>query len=524
MNRHPSKNLFLWLCAIACLALLHPGGGAAGQNAPLFHFTLPPGPHPVGLKVVDQYDESRTWLPLTDELGKPRTGDRARPLQTLLWYPAQKNSGKPMTVGDYAGLMTTETSFAKPDASTGADWRAGMKPVLGDAMWAVRDAPAAAGRFPVFIYAPSFGAMSWENADLCEYLASQGYLVIGSTALGADGRDMTSDVKGINAQARDISFLIGYAQTLPAADLSEVAVGGFSWGGIANLFAAARDNRIDALVCLDGSLRYYPGLVKEAGYVHPEQMTIPLLFFTEGEFTIEDQARYLSGPKNEGPSVLNAWTHGDLVTVHMLGMMHAEFSSMYQRNEEVWKESKGAFKADFGREDGVTGYAWEAAYTLHFLDAYLKHDPAAMAWLKKTPAENGVPRHFLSVDFREAKGLAPTLEVFRRQLGREGFDHAADIYAAMHKENADFKPEEGLLEDWGGKLTRDNHAPDAIAILALNLSLYPDSSDAYAHLGGAYAKAGQKQQAIDNYKKALEKNPENQEAKTQLADLEKPAQ
>lgn len=506
----------LWMIALA-------GHAVWPQNAPFFHFTLPPGSYAVGLKVVEQYDESRIYLPLTDDLGKSRTADRARPLQTLIWYPAGKSNARPITVGDYANLMMTETSFAKPDPGTGDGWRAAMKPTLGDSMWAVRDAPAATGHFPVFIYAPSFGAMSWENADLCEFLASHGYLVIASTALGANGRDMTNDLTGINAQARDISFLVGFAQTLPNANVSEFAVGGFSWGGIANLFAAARDNRIDALVCLDGSLRYYPGLVKQAGDVHPEQMTIPLLFFTQGEFTLEDQVRYLNDPaKNQGPNVLNAWTHGDLITVHMLGMMHQEFSSMYQRNEDVWKESKDGFKADYGREDGIPGYAWMARYTLTFLDAYLKHDMTAMAWLKKTPAENGVPKHLLSVDFREAKGLAPSLEAFRVELGRKGFDHAGEIYAAIKKENPEFKLEEQALESWGDRLTGDNHLQEAIAILSLNVSLYPDSSNAYEYLGNAYAKAGQKQQAIDNYSKALEKNPENEEAKKRLAELKKP--
>jgi Tfp pilus assembly protein PilF len=61
------------------------------------------------------------------------------------------------------------------------------------------------------------------------------------------------------------------------------------------------------------------------------------------------------------------------------------------------------------------------------------------------------------------------------------------------------------------------------AILTLDVSQYPDSSDAYGHLAGAYAKAGQKQQAIDNYRKALERNPDNKDARKRLADLEKPA-
>jgi dienelactone hydrolase len=148
-------------------------------------------------------------------------------------------------------------------------------------------------------------------------------------------------------------------------------VAGFSWGGISNLFAAARDNRIDALVALDGSMRYFPGLVKQAGDVHPEQMTIPLLYFAEGEITLEDQTRYFSDKsKSDGPNVLNAWTHGDLITVHMLGFVHTEHSSMYQRNEDIWKGFAADHKADYEREDGITGYAWLARYTLQFLDAY----------------------------------------------------------------------------------------------------------------------------------------------------------
>ena len=80
--------------------------------------------------------------------------------------------------------------------------------------------------------------------------------------MGASTRDMTDDVEGINTEARDISFLITYAGTLSDADVSKVAVVSWSWGGLASLFTAARDPRIEALVEMDGSMRYYPGLVK----------------------------------------------------------------------------------------------------------------------------------------------------------------------------------------------------------------------------------------------------------------------
>jgi chlorophyllase-like protein len=296
--------------SLVLLVAAFPAVVVAADHTPLFQFVEKPGPYAVGLRVVEQYDYSRVYRHVTDDLGGPFRGERARPLQTLIWYPAENNGAKPMRVADYGNLLATETSFGKPNMSQDSkDWLRAMKPTLEMTRWAVRDSPLARGRFPVIIYAPSFSAMSWENADLCEYLASYGYVVIASPDMGATTRNMTNDLTGIDAQALDISFLIGYARTLPDTNLAKVAVAGFSWGGISNLFAAARDNRIDALVALDGSMRYYPGLVKQAGDVHPEQMTIPLLYFAQGELTMEDQARYLSDPnKNRGPSVLNAWT------------------------------------------------------------------------------------------------------------------------------------------------------------------------------------------------------------------------
>ena len=375
----------------------------AGGPPPLFHFSQDGGPYAVGLKVVEQYDYSR-----------PYEGERARPMQTLVWYPAGAGTQRAMTVRDYADLWGSEVSFSQPEMPEAAkEWLAEMAPAVNDRLWAVRDAKPAQGRFPVVIYTPSFASVAtpWENADLCEYLASHGYVVLASPNLGAAGSNMTADVSGIEAQARDISFLIGYAQTLINADASHTAVVGFSWGGIANLFAAARDDRIAALVALDGSMRYYPGLVRAAGYVHPERMTVPLLYFLQAHASIEDQDRYLTESQKNGPNVLNAWTHGDLITVRMLGFSHEEFGSMYQRNESTWREffdlsSVGHQPADYDRADGSVGYGWVAQYTLAFLDAYIKHAVAAKAFLQRAPAENGVPKHVLWIERRPATPVA----------------------------------------------------------------------------------------------------------------------
>ena len=80
-----------------------------------------------------------------------------------------------MTVGDYTQLADTEIHFNAPDEQENR-WRSLLKTSVDILLWAVQEAEPAKGRYPVLIYAPSDSSISWENADLCEYLASHGFL------------------------------------------------------------------------------------------------------------------------------------------------------------------------------------------------------------------------------------------------------------------------------------------------------------------------------------------------------------
>ena len=335
---------------------------------------------------------------------------------------------------------------------------------------------------------------------------------------------MTRDLNGIDAQARDISFLVGYARDLADADVKHVAVVGFSWGGIAGLFAAARDRRVGALVALDGSLRYFPGLVKQSGDVHPEQISAPLLYFGAGDFSLEDYERLIPAEDRDGPNVLNSWTHADQVFTRMLGLTHQEFSSMYQRNETTWRNFSDAASplhqvADYGREDGMPGYAWVARYTLMFLDAYLKGDSTALQFLKNSPAANGAPSHLMSVNYRAATDAVQSFDDFRAEIGRQGFARAAEVYAAMRKKSGEFRLGEEGLDSWAEELSDDGRFTEAIALLKLEVQIYPDSSGALTSLADTYRLSGQKELAIEGYKKALAKEPLNIDARHGLERL-----
>jgi pimeloyl-ACP methyl ester carboxylesterase len=362
-----------------------------------FQFTERPGPYAVGLRVVEQSELSG---------GSPVVV--GVPLQTLVWYPAIKSGGKLMTFGDYGALIKKESTAGKPVDHVGpkSDVDLYMHGIMALPTWAVRDGPIQAGRFPLVIYAPSLNAPAIENIELCEYLASYGFVVMASPSVGATSGTMTVDVAGANAQARDISVLIDFAKTLPNADVSEIAAVGYSWGGMAALFAAARDSRIDALISLDGSFRYSPGTVQAAGDVHPDKMVVPLLVFSRAEETLEswDAMQQNKCQGGAAPSVLNEWTQGDLLHVHLLAVSHIQFSSLYQRSDRFRKEGLQFSPADYTLKEGAESYNWMARYTLEFLNAYLKRDESSMLFLRRTPAENGVPKHLVAAAFRQTSG------------------------------------------------------------------------------------------------------------------------
>lgn len=73
----------------------------------------------------------------------------------------------------------------------------------------------------------------------------------------------------------------------------------------------------------------------------------------------------------------------------------------------------------------------------------------------------------------------------------------------------------------GYQLLGGRKIDDGIKIFKLNVKLHPKSFNVYDSLGDAYQIKGDKEQAIVNFKKALELNPKNALTKRKLAELEK---
>lgn len=502
------------------------GAASLSRAASNFTFSNPEGPSGVGFHLVHQYDFSRAYRGRIDlATGKPTVGERARPIQTLVWYPAQKG-GKRMTYGDYLRAAATEEVFERTEAEIDALTRElvevrgsdlspeQLRQELERPMWAMRDAPAAEGTFPVVIYAPSFNASSTENADLCEYLASQGYVVLASPNMGPRSRLMTGDLEGVETQVGDIEFLMGYAHSLPQADLSRLAVVGFSWGGLANVLTAARDSRVRALVSLDGSVRYFPGLVAEARYATPERLDIPFLYVAARPPTPAEQSHKRGKAGPPASNFIDTLKYSDVYMVTTSTMVHAHFSSSNLRF------MADAEFSDVSREQISLAHSWVARYVHQFLQAYLKGDATSLAFLNHPAEQNGVPAQLLSVDARHAVGAPPTLETLCAELARRGFDHAVDVYREMQKQDARFRLSESAVAEWGYLLLHRQEVRNAIEIFKLETTLYPKSGNAFDGLADAYERNQDAELAIKSYKQCLALNPKNGHARQHLKDLE----
>jgi CubicO group peptidase (beta-lactamase class C family) len=115
------------------------------------------------------------------------------------------------------------------------------------------------------------------------------------------------------------------------------------------------------------------------------------------------------------------------------------------------------------------------------------------------------------------KSLAYALaDVIRAQGLQTGLSKFKDM-----KNSGLYKMDEGEINAVGYDFMRDKQFKEAIGIFKLNVEAYPNSGNCYDSLGEAYMNNGDKQLAIENYKRSIELDPQNENGKKILAELMK---
>jgi tetratricopeptide (TPR) repeat protein len=106
-------------------------------------------------------------------------------------------------------------------------------------------------------------------------------------------------------------------------------------------------------------------------------------------------------------------------------------------------------------------------------------------------------------------GLPPTIRALHTELRKRGFVQAQALVKQAKKKNTAYQLPEDEVNAWGYALLKLAQPKDALEIFKLNVSLYPQSANAYDSLGEVYAELGNPELARKNYQRSLALNPKN---------------
>lgn len=459
--------LFLLLAAPLC---------AQGE----FWGELKAGPYGVGFRVTYQSDTARSYDADYPSPGKPQT-KKPRPILVALWYPAPPDQGKAMVHRDYFRVLTLDSGapefaprlrkfthdqaalymLGKEFDELSAEDRGRYDGLLATPVFAVLNAPAAEGRFPVVIYHPGLGGTYEDNAVACEFLASHGYVVVSSAYQPADSSELSID-GDLETSFADLAFLLRYAAALPFVDPDKVAAIGHSYGAQAVLgWRAQPGSPLDAVVFLDSALEY-------AGFDAPQ--------FTRLKAAVE------RNPKSSTPILLFAdrSRHPRFETFDP----YLKFAPRYDAGTPPLEHNAFVSQGAIVKDDEVRRrYEAVCDLALKFLDGYVRGDAEAIKAL-----------HGENLRYRAPAPAPPTGAQLARLYRTETLANAQSMMKAADAE---------ALIGAASILFDDDEKKQAVDLLKSAARLLPRSAAVAEALATALQQTGDLPAARSAYEKAL---------------------
>ncbi|MBK9096558.1 MAG: dienelactone hydrolase family protein [bacterium] len=333
------------------------------------------GKYDVSFQVLSLYDSSRT------------TADNKsyRPVQVSVWFPAHL-SGKsdPFTNEDYFILSAAETQFqvskSMQDSAiiqyenllqqNGVSNKT-VRAWFDLQMLADENAVPLNEKFPLIVVAQGNYHSAHHQAFLCEFIASNGYVVATTPSQTRISGPMTDDSQAVESaeeQVKDMEFAISSLHRFTNIDFNNIALIGHSFGGRSVLLLQMKNNNVRCLVSLDGGIGLGSAVedIKKSPYYDSDKMNVPLLHFYEDtdEFIIPDF------------SLINSFDRSERFLVKINDFHHYYFSSI------------GVVS---GQLDGFSPDSQNLAdkcklifyFTLDFVDAVFKDDEEELIKLKE---------------------------------------------------------------------------------------------------------------------------------------------
>jgi dienelactone hydrolase len=509
------------------------------QTESVQSFSLSPGPFVVGFRTAELTDASRI------DDADPVLGMRPREITAFIWYPATANTGsQPMVYGDYVYLDALKMGRRRITEN----WRVVVEGMLllryqpsgltrerldrelASTTWAYRNAPEAPGPFPLVLYGPGGANAAWDNSVLAEYLASHGYVVAAVPTRGWYSvlSSYPTGYVGSAAVAADLELVLAELRTWTNVSDTSVAAMGYSRGGLTNVMMQMRDPSIRALVGLDGTIAYRyrndpnawsdpattPGSLAVTGFGQSDRVDVPFLWIGN-QYPGADEVRKGWG----GDIGFPFWDQLKYSMAYRVGfteLQHQDFSSSSIRFQPE--------AAEIGpvREQELKNRRYEtiALYVRQFLDAHLKADVEALAFLERDPEANGLPPGAATIQRLRPIGPAPTMTALRRIAEDHGFAALDSILPSLRAVDPAWSLPEPDLVNWGWTLLAEGRCDDALGVMRFAARLHPESATVRNVEGDTELALGDSNAAAASYRSALAADANNSYAVARLAELE----
>lgn len=478
---------------------------------------LKQGEYQVGFNLTEYKDYSRTSI-TNSPLKQISSEEKARTVRMYMWYPAKLNNEKPNTLKDF--FIQSLEDFGPINDKSKLDELVYFSPqfnripkskidkLLAQECISVNAAERAEGQFPVILLGQGYYyELPISHLILCEYLASHGYIVVTCPLFGTYSKAVELNMVDFETQVKDLEFILSKVFEYPGVDPERIAALGFDLGAMSATLLQMRNTNIKALVCYDGGIMFEHNtsrLLNPSPYYDPEKLNVPAMIFTR---TIENNKAM--GLKEDSTIFLSS-PYSRKFIVRTENMKHKFYTSYPSLGVESIASPQLALNA----------YPIICDYTLNFFNYFLKNDQRGLQFINDDPSRFDEKEVKVSVEELSSKPIPLNPKLLESVILNYGFEEGARIYK-MAKNKNEVISEDELNAIAYLLLYNYARATDAISMFKFIIEEYPQSANAYDSLGEAYLFIWDYKSALLNYKKSLELNPENENAKRIISQLEK---
>jgi dienelactone hydrolase len=493
------------------LSILLTFGGYSQARENGFWGRLPAGPFTPGFRLIETSDASRSF-PLSGT-----ASSAPRPMRIYVWYPANQSTEARLRLDDYVRMALEDFRPAiLPVPLVKGVEADNLKALRDSRTGAVRDAEAGPGTFPLLIMGQGLYYESpLSHFVLCEFLASHGYVVATCPLLGRQYRLVNINVEDVETEVRDMEFVLATVWTLPFSNPGKLGVIGYDLGGMAGLIMCMRNPEVDCFLSLDSGIldTHNSGLPNSHPQYREERFRIPWMHQT--------QARFIRPEKTRGaaPSLFDRKPFGASYLVHVPTSNHGWFSSYAAMG--ITKAVPGYW--DASESDPKPLYEEICRASLAFFDGCLKQDGGRLEKLLRAGQDSGPDSPAFKIEHKKGQAVPPSEAELIHLIIDKGMGEAGPAIEKIRADHPGLRLVDEAVLNWLGVhfLLWWGREEEAVEVFELNASLYPGSWRAHETLGWACADRGRTDEAVRSYKKSLELNPDNANARAALDRLSK---